>query len=188
MGPWTVHTCTVHGWKSTFAVTVQWTVTAILQNQWKKKKKPQEQNSSQLISEPNHATFVFSFLLSPRTTLTPTWFYLVFLFFSMFYLVLIKYVLFIYNFYSKKKKKNNNNNNNNSNPSSIFLFFPNVCLQQLLTPTWLYLVFFFVFSYLLSPTTTLTPTWFYLVFLFFSIFYFKNIYILFLQLLEFGMT
>ena len=124
MGPWTVHTCTVHDWKSTVAVTVQWTVTAILQNQWKKKKKPQEQNSTQLISEPNHATFVFSFLLSPRTTLTPTWFYLVFLFFSMFYLVLIKYVLFIYNFYSKKKKKTTTTTTTTTlTPVVFFCFF-----------------------------------------------------------------
>ena len=39
VGPWTVHICTVHCRKSTFAVTVHWTVTAILQNAWKPKKK-----------------------------------------------------------------------------------------------------------------------------------------------------
>ena len=35
VGPWTVYMCTVHCRKSTFAVTVHWTVTAILQNAWK---------------------------------------------------------------------------------------------------------------------------------------------------------
>ena len=37
--PWTVYMCTVHCRKSTFAVTVHWTVTAILQNAWKQKNK-----------------------------------------------------------------------------------------------------------------------------------------------------
>ena len=40
--PWTVHMYTVYGRKSTFAVTVHWTVTAILQDVWKQKKKEKE--------------------------------------------------------------------------------------------------------------------------------------------------
>ena len=47
VGPWTVYMCTVHCRKSTFAVIVHWTVTAILQNAWKhKKKKKKEQNAA----------------------------------------------------------------------------------------------------------------------------------------------
>ena len=38
---------TVHGRKSTFAITVHWTVTAILQNAWKQKKK-KKKNKTQL--------------------------------------------------------------------------------------------------------------------------------------------
>ena len=36
----------VHCRKSTFAVTVHWTVTAILQDAWKQKKKKKEQNAA----------------------------------------------------------------------------------------------------------------------------------------------
>ena len=47
--PWTVHMYTVYGRKSTFAVTVHWTVTAILQDVWKQKKKEKEKrNKTQL--------------------------------------------------------------------------------------------------------------------------------------------
>ena len=47
MGLWTVHICTVHDKKSTFAVTVHWTVTAIPKTREKKKKKT-KRNKTQL--------------------------------------------------------------------------------------------------------------------------------------------
>ena len=47
MGPWTMHIYPIHCGKSTFAVTVQWTVTALLQNAWKpKKKKKKNENAA----------------------------------------------------------------------------------------------------------------------------------------------
>lgn len=39
VGPWTVHICTVHYRKSTFAVTVYWTVTALPKTRENQKKK-----------------------------------------------------------------------------------------------------------------------------------------------------
>ena len=47
VSPWTVHRCTVHWEKSTFAATVQWTVAALLKNAWKQKKKKKKERKEQ---------------------------------------------------------------------------------------------------------------------------------------------
>ena len=45
VGLWTVHKCTVHRKKSTFAATVHWTVAALLQQSVKTKKKKKKRKS-----------------------------------------------------------------------------------------------------------------------------------------------
>ena len=41
-----MHVYTIHCGKSTFAVTVQWTVTALPQNAWKQKKKKKKNKNA----------------------------------------------------------------------------------------------------------------------------------------------
>ena len=81
--------------------------------------------------------------------------------------------LFIYYFYSNQKEEKKKKT---LYPVVFFfLFFPIFCLQQqLLTPTWLNLVFF-VFSYLFVSNNNSNPNVILFgIFVFFLIFYFKK--------------